>query len=67
MFLRLLVVLNHLPYDIQLSFMPNGNVVNVKYQYLGFFKVQVYLLLHEQKAFSMHLRFKLKLLNLLVC
>ncbi len=31
-FVNLLVVLNHLPYDIQFSFMPNGHVaVNVKY------------------------------------
>ncbi len=27
----LLVVFNHLPYDIMLSFLPNGHVANVKY------------------------------------
>ncbi len=35
----LLVVLNHLPYDIQLSFWPNGHVADVKYLVFFFFVV----------------------------
>ena len=74
----LLVVLNHLPYDIQLSFWPNGHVADVKYLVLFFFccclflffsKVQIYLCAscastHDQ-SFPMYLR--LKLLHLLPC
>ena len=37
----LLVVLDHLPKDIKLSFMPNYHVADVKY--LVFLKVHVYL------------------------
>ncbi len=68
----LIVVLNHLPCDVQLSFMPNGHVADVKTPFVCFFffflAVQVYLYSSvslSDQPFSIYLRFKL--VHLLPC
>ncbi len=64
-----LVVLNHLPYGIQLSFMPNGHAADVKYLVVVFLRCEfIYIRqsvsLHDQ-PFSIYLR--CQLLHLLPC
>ncbi len=63
----LLVVLNHLPYNIKLSFMPKSHGADKKYMYLIVLKVQdLYppISLHNQ-PFSIYFRYML--LHLLPC